>query len=119
MAVPDVLRGRLSAFKAALSGGGPHLGDAESGAVAALTTPAISVVSGGLLSIIGAVLVGVWGRDLWDQSTDDAVMDDATAGPPRESAAPDEAAGDDEHSAVAYAAAGMTGQRPWVESSDG
>lgn len=81
MAVPDVLRGRLSAFKAALSGGGPHLGDAESGAVAALTTPAISVVSGGLLSIVGAVLIGVWGRDLWNQSTDDAVMDDATAGP--------------------------------------
>jgi MFS family permease len=84
MAVPDVLRGRLSAFKAALSGGGPHLGDAESGAVATFTTPATSVISGGLLTILGAVLITEWGRDLWDQRTDDLVeqtaIGDVTAG---------------------------------------
>lgn len=69
MAVPDELRGRISAFKVALSGGGPRLGDAESGAVAELTTPTFSVVSGGLASIAGTLLVAVRGRALWEQST--------------------------------------------------
>lgn len=71
MAVPDALRGRLTAFKVALAGGGPRLGDAEAGAVAALTTPTISVVSGGLASVIGTVLIAWRGRDIWSQSTDD------------------------------------------------
>ncbi|HSK96582.1 MAG TPA: MFS transporter [Euzebyales bacterium] len=68
--LPDSLRGRVTAFKVAMSGGGPRLGDAESGAVAALTTPTISIVSGGLASIAGAALIGWWGRALWDQSTE-------------------------------------------------
>jgi MFS family permease len=69
MHVPDALRGRLTAFKVALAGGGPRLGDAEAGAVAAATSPTISVVSGGLASIVGAVLIAWRGRDLWQQST--------------------------------------------------
>jgi len=68
-AVPDGLRGRVTAFKVAMSGGGPRLGDAESGAVATLTTPTISIVSGGLFSIAGAALIAWRGRALWDQST--------------------------------------------------
>lgn len=71
MAVPDGLRGRLTAFKVALAGGGPRLGDAESGAVAALTTPTISVVSGGFASVVGTVLIAWQGRAIWDQTTDD------------------------------------------------
>jgi MFS family permease len=67
--VPDGLRGRVTAFKVAMSGGGPRLGDAESGAVAALTTPTISIVSGGLASIAGAVLIAWRGRAIWNQST--------------------------------------------------
>ncbi|MDQ3344416.1 MAG: MFS transporter, partial [Actinomycetota bacterium] len=69
-AVPDGLRGRLTAFKVALSGGGPRLGDAESGAVAALTTPAISVVSGGLASVVGTALIAWRGRAIWEQTTE-------------------------------------------------
>ena len=69
-AVPDGLRGRLTAFKVALSGGGPRLGDAESGAVASLTTPAISVVTGGLASVLGTVLIAWRGRAIWEQTTD-------------------------------------------------
>jgi MFS family permease len=69
-AVPDALRGRITAFKEALSGGGPRLGDAEAGAVASLVTPAFSVVSGGLISILGALVIAWRGRALWEQTTD-------------------------------------------------
>jgi MFS family permease len=58
LAVPDSLRGRLSALHIAVVTGGPRLGDAEAGAVAALTTPRVSVVSGGVGCMIGVVLVG-------------------------------------------------------------
>jgi MFS-type transporter involved in bile tolerance (Atg22 family) len=68
--LPDGLRGRVTAFKVALSGGGPRLGDAESGAVAAVTTPTISIVSGGVASAAGALLIAWRGRAIWDQSTD-------------------------------------------------
>jgi hypothetical protein len=35
--------------------GGPRIGDFEAGAVAAITTPTVSVVSGGLMCIVGAL----------------------------------------------------------------
>jgi len=41
----------------AVVAGGPRLGDAEAGAVAALTTPQISVISGGLACIVGALVI--------------------------------------------------------------
>lgn len=55
--VPDRLRGRLSAVHIAVVTGGPRLGDAEAGAVAALTTPRFSVVSGGLACVAGVVVL--------------------------------------------------------------
>ena len=58
LSVPDSLRGRLSALHIAVVTGGPRLGDAEAGTVAALTTPRVSVVSGGLACLLGVVLVG-------------------------------------------------------------
>ncbi|MPZ72618.1 MAG: MFS transporter [Nitriliruptorales bacterium] len=73
LAVPDGLRGRMTAFKVALSGGGPRLGDAESGAVAALTTPAFSVVSGGLASLVGTLAIAWFGRAIWEQ---EAIVDE-------------------------------------------
>ena len=85
LAVPDGLRGRLTAFKVALSGGGPRLGDAEAGAVAAATSPSISVVTGGLASIIGTVLIAGLGRAIWHQ---EAAVDDADVPPVDEPAAP-------------------------------
>ena len=57
LSVPDHLRGRLSSVHIAVVTGGPRLGDAEAGAVAALTTPRFSVVSGGLACIAGALLL--------------------------------------------------------------
>lgn len=66
-AVPDDLRGRTTAIKDALAGAGPRLGDAEAGAVASATTPAVAVVSGGLASALGGLVIGLAGRALWRQ----------------------------------------------------
>ncbi len=55
--VPDALRGRLSSVHIAVVTGGPALGDAEAGTVAALTSPATSVVSGGVACMVGVALL--------------------------------------------------------------
>jgi hypothetical protein len=44
--------------------GGPQLGDAEAGAVAALTTPRFSVVSGGVACIVGVLALVRWVPEL-------------------------------------------------------
>lgn len=51
--VPDSLRGRLSSIHFMVVVGGPRLGDAEAGVVAHLTSPAFSVVSGGVACVLG------------------------------------------------------------------
>jgi MFS family permease len=66
LAVPDELRGRLSAVHTAVVGGGPHLGDLESGAVAAVTSIRFSVVSGGMACLLGAVAIGRYMPQLWN-----------------------------------------------------
>ena len=58
LSVPDALRGRLSGIHILVVTGGPRLGDVEAGLVAAAFTPTISVVSGGLLCVGGAFLLG-------------------------------------------------------------
>jgi len=55
--VPDALRGRLSSVHIAVVTGGPALGDAEAGAVASLTSPQVSVVSGGLACVVGVLVL--------------------------------------------------------------
>ena len=59
LSVPDSLRGRLSAVHIAVVTSGPRLGDVEAGAVAALTSAQVSVVSGGLACVAG-VAVMLW-----------------------------------------------------------
>jgi MFS family permease len=56
-AIPDSLRGRLSAIQIAVVQGGPRLGDLESGAVAEGLGVRFSVVSGGVACIAGALLL--------------------------------------------------------------
>lgn len=58
--VPDELRGRLSALQIAVVSGGPRLGDFEAGVVAAATDVGVSIISGGLACIGGAVLLARW-----------------------------------------------------------
>jgi MFS family permease len=57
LAVPDALRGRLSGLQIAVVTGGPRVGDLESGAVAAAFGDTVSVVSGGLACVLGAVVL--------------------------------------------------------------
>jgi ENTS family enterobactin (siderophore) exporter len=57
LSAPDGLRGRVVALWQAQVTGAPKLGDTEAGAVAALTTPQVSVVSGGLACVAGAILL--------------------------------------------------------------
>jgi MFS family permease len=54
---PDSLRGRLSSVQIAVVTGGPRLGDAEAGAMAALAGVRFSVVSGGVLCVLGVLAV--------------------------------------------------------------
>jgi MFS family permease len=54
---PDALRGRMSAVYSLVVTSGPRLGDIESGLVAGLSTPAISVLSGGLACVAGVAVV--------------------------------------------------------------
>lgn len=54
---PDAMRGRMSAVFSLVVTGGPRLGDVEAGTVASLTSPRISVFSGGLGCIVSALLV--------------------------------------------------------------
>ena len=57
LAVPDALRGRLAGLQIAVVTGGPRIGDLESGVVAAGFGDTVSVVSGGLACIAGALLL--------------------------------------------------------------
>jgi len=56
-AIPDSLRGRLSAVQIAVVQGGPRLGDLESGGVAQALGAQFSVVSGGVGCVAGALLL--------------------------------------------------------------
>jgi MFS family permease len=56
---PDRMRGRISSVFSLVVAGGPRLGDVESGTVAALVTPAFSVVSGGLICLASVGLVAL------------------------------------------------------------
>jgi MFS family permease len=54
---PDHLRGRLMSIHTLVVTSGPRLGDAEAAAVAAIAGPQFSVVSGGVLCLVGLVAV--------------------------------------------------------------
>ena len=56
-AAPDSMRGRLQGVQMAVVAGGPRLGDLEAGAVATAFGDTVSVVSGGLACVAGALLV--------------------------------------------------------------
>jgi MFS family permease len=54
---PDHMRGRMSSVFSLVVTSGPRLGDIEAGSVAALSTPRISVVSGGLACVAGVGVI--------------------------------------------------------------
>jgi hypothetical protein len=57
-ATSDEFRGRVTAADYVVGAGGGQLGNAEAGALGSLTSPAISALTGGLVTIVGAVVIG-------------------------------------------------------------
>lgn len=57
--VPDTLRGRLAGIELLSYASGPALGNVESGLVAGLLTVRASVVSGGVLCVVGVALLAL------------------------------------------------------------
>ncbi len=58
-ATPDALRGRVNAADFLVGAGGPQLGSLEAGLVGSLASPAVSALSGGLLTVLGTLVIGV------------------------------------------------------------
>jgi hypothetical protein len=57
-ATPDEFRGRVNAADFLVGAGGGELGSLEAGLVGSLATPAISALSGGLLTVLGTLVIG-------------------------------------------------------------
>lgn len=57
--IPDELRGRLAGIEMLSYSIGPLLGNVEAGGVAAMTSVRVSVVSGGVLCVVGTALLAV------------------------------------------------------------
>ena len=56
---PDRLRGRVMAADYVVGAGGGQLGNLEAGAVAAVTSPVISALAGGLATVAAALVIGL------------------------------------------------------------
>jgi MFS family permease len=56
---PGQFRGRVTAADYVVGVSGGQLGNLEAGALGSLTTPAISALAGGLITVAGAVLIGL------------------------------------------------------------
>jgi len=68
-AITDEFRSRISSIQMAVVTGGPRLGDVESGVVASLVSTEFSIVSGGVVCILGALAL-IWRRrGFWRDET--------------------------------------------------
>lgn len=83
LAVPDALRGRLSGIQTAITAGGPRLGDFESGLVASAVSIRFSVISGGVASAIGTLLIARIYPQLKDYAAQEGTDERPPADPPR------------------------------------
>lgn len=59
VATPDRYRGRVSAAEFVVGAAVPQLGNFRAGAVGSLTTPAVSALTGGLATIVGAAVIAL------------------------------------------------------------
>lgn len=57
-ATPGRLRGRVTAAEYALGASGGQVGNLEAGALGSLTTPAVSALAGGLVTVVVALAIG-------------------------------------------------------------
>jgi predicted MFS family arabinose efflux permease len=63
--ITDDFRSRLSAIQMAVVTGGPRVGDLESGVVASLTSTEFSIVSGGVMCVLGVLALIRWRPTFW------------------------------------------------------
>lgn len=75
LAAPDSVRGRLSAVHTSVVTAGPRLGEAQSGAVAALAGARGAVVLGGGASLIGLALLVRWAPRYWNFQVGQSTLD--------------------------------------------
>jgi MFS family permease len=80
--VPDALRGRMSAVHILVVTGGPKLGDLEAGLMAAAFTPTVSVVSGGVACVVGALVLAALVPEFARYCVDDGEAVEAAADAP-------------------------------------
>lgn len=73
LSVPDHLRGRLSSVHIGVVAGGPLLGDTRAGAIASVSSPAFSIVSGGLTCAVVMAVMGWRLKSLRRWTLSDAV----------------------------------------------
>jgi MFS family permease len=58
--IPDALRGRMASIEMVSYSSGPLLGHVEAGVVAAAFGVSASVISGGVLCVVGVLVCGIW-----------------------------------------------------------
>ncbi len=61
----DQFRSRMSSIQMAVVTGGPRLGDLESGVVANFTSTEFSIVSGGVMCVLGVLALVRWRPSFW------------------------------------------------------
>ncbi len=76
---PDHLRGRVTSINMLVVTSGPRMGDIEAAAVAAVIGPALSVLSGGVLCLLGVAVVARRFPELAAQQRSQLVGQDARA----------------------------------------
>jgi MFS family permease len=78
--IPDDKRGRLAGIEILSYSVGPLGGQARSGLVADVTTVRTSIVSGGVLCVLGVAATTAWLRDFWryDDRTDEHAVRERT-----------------------------------------
>jgi hypothetical protein len=81
LSTPDALRGRVSAVNLIFIGASNQLGAAESGFLAAVTSPTFSVVSGGFGALVVAMLVAWLNPALRHYRAHDGEMASTATGP--------------------------------------
>jgi MFS family permease len=81
LATPDRIRGRVSSIHSLVVTSGPRLGDAEAAGVAALAGPQFSVVSGGVICLLGLLVVVRRFPELLGYEMDHAAPDSPTLEP--------------------------------------
>jgi MFS family permease len=67
--IVDDFRSRISSIQMAVVTGGPRLGDLESGTVATFTSTEFSIVSGGIICVLGVLALVRWRPTFWRERT--------------------------------------------------